>query len=176
MSKCIPHINMQHYSVVIISAMASHITSVSTVCSTVWSGTLRRQSSKFCLTGLCEGNSPVRASNAENISIWWRHHEKRIRTIKLDSEHVDIGIIFQCQQLYSLPTKIPWNTVYTSIYASPPRQNGHYFAGDMFSWMKILEFRLTFHWHLWGIVGNKSTSARVMAWRRTGGNEPMLPS
>ena len=33
------------------------------------------------VTGLCEGNSPVngefptqRASNAENVSIWWRHH------------------------------------------------------------------------------------------------------
>ena len=37
--------------------------------------------SKLCVPGLCEGNSPVtgefpaqRASNAENISIWWRHH------------------------------------------------------------------------------------------------------
>ena len=35
---------------------------------------------KLRVTGLCEGNSPVtgefpaqRASNAENISIWWRH-------------------------------------------------------------------------------------------------------
>ena len=33
------------------------------------------------VTGLCEGNSPVtdefppqRASNAEDVSIWWRHH------------------------------------------------------------------------------------------------------
>ena len=33
------------------------------------------------VTGLCEGNPPVtiefpsyRASNAENASIWWRHH------------------------------------------------------------------------------------------------------
>ena len=33
------------------------------------------------VTGLCEGNSPVtgqfpaqRASNAENVSIWWHHH------------------------------------------------------------------------------------------------------
>ena len=33
---------------------------------------------------LCEGNSPVtgeflaqRASNAENVSIWWRHHDQR---------------------------------------------------------------------------------------------------
>ena len=37
--------------------------------------------SKLRVTGLCEGNSPVtsefpaqRASNAENASIWWRHH------------------------------------------------------------------------------------------------------
>ena len=36
---------------------------------------------KLRVTGLCEGNSPVtgefpaqRASNAENVSIWWRHH------------------------------------------------------------------------------------------------------
>ena len=44
---------------------------------------LRRRSkktSKFRVTGLCEGNSPVtdefpsqRAINVENISIWWRH-------------------------------------------------------------------------------------------------------
>ena len=34
------------------------------------------------VSGLCEGNSPVtgefpaqRASNAENVSIWWRHHD-----------------------------------------------------------------------------------------------------
>ena len=40
--------------------------------------------SKLLVTGLCEGNSPVtgefptqRASNTENISIWWRHHGKR---------------------------------------------------------------------------------------------------
>ena len=35
------------------------------------------------IKGLCQWNSPVtgefpakRASNAENVSIWWRHHEK----------------------------------------------------------------------------------------------------
>ena len=40
-----------------------------------------KKTSKFSVTGLCEGNSPVtgefptrRASNAENVSIWWRHH------------------------------------------------------------------------------------------------------
>ena len=40
-----------------------------------------KKTSKFCVTGICEGNPPVtdgfpsqRASNAENFSIWWRHH------------------------------------------------------------------------------------------------------
>ena len=46
---------------------------------------LRRRSKKTSGlhgTGLCEGNSPVnnefpaqRSSNAENVSIWWSHHE-----------------------------------------------------------------------------------------------------
>ena len=40
-----------------------------------------KKTSKLRVTGLCEGNSPVtgefpaqRASNAGNVSIWWRHH------------------------------------------------------------------------------------------------------
>ena len=41
-----------------------------------------KKTSKFHVTGLCAGNSPVtggfpaqKASNAEKISIWWRHHD-----------------------------------------------------------------------------------------------------
>ena len=40
-----------------------------------------KKTSKLRVTGICGGNSPVpgefpaqMASNAENISIWWRHH------------------------------------------------------------------------------------------------------
>ena len=51
------------------SAIASQITSLTIVYSTVR------------VTGLCVGNSPgtgefpaQMASNAENVSIWWRHH------------------------------------------------------------------------------------------------------
>ena len=40
-----------------------------------------KKTSKLRFTGLCVGNSPVTgefpaqmASNAENVSIWWRHH------------------------------------------------------------------------------------------------------
>ena len=42
-----------------------------------------KNTSKLGVIGLCEGNSPVtgelpahRASYAENVSIWWRHHAK----------------------------------------------------------------------------------------------------
>ena len=62
------------------SAMASQITSLTIVYLTVYSVTDQIEH-QLCVTGLCEGNSPVtgefpakRASNAENVSIWWRHH------------------------------------------------------------------------------------------------------
>ena len=63
------------------SAMASQITGVSIVCSTVCSGSGQRtyQSSASLAFVMC--NSPVtgeflaqKASNAENVTIWWRHH------------------------------------------------------------------------------------------------------
>ena len=64
------------------STMASQITSLTIIYSTIY--LFRRRSkttSKFRVTGLCGGNSPVtgdfpapRANNAENVSIWWRHH------------------------------------------------------------------------------------------------------
>ena len=61
---------------------ASQITSLTIVYSTVYSGADQRKASKLCVTGLCAGNSPgtgefpaQMASNAENISIRWRHHD-----------------------------------------------------------------------------------------------------
>ena len=52
-------------------------------------GLFRRRSkktSKLRVTGLCEGNSPgtdefptQMASNAENVSIWWRHHDMELQ-------------------------------------------------------------------------------------------------
>ena len=67
----------QQYSDVIIGAMTSHDCLLNRL--------VRRRSkktSKLLVTGLCVGNSPVTgefpaqmANNAENVSIWWRHHE-----------------------------------------------------------------------------------------------------
>ena len=41
-----------------------------------------KKTSKLRVTGLCAGNSPGEfpaqmASNAENVSIWWRHHDAK---------------------------------------------------------------------------------------------------
>ena len=46
-----------------------------------------KKTSKLRVTGLCEGNSPgtgefpaQMTSDAENVSIWWRHHEWSLNT------------------------------------------------------------------------------------------------
>ena len=73
-----------HYNDVIMSAMAFQITSLTINYSTVYSTRRSKKTSKLRVTGLCEGNSPVTgwfpsqsASNAENVSIGWGHHERQ---------------------------------------------------------------------------------------------------
>ena len=62
-------------------AMASQITSLAIVYSTVYLRRRPKKTPKLRVTGLCEGNSQMAgefpaqmASNAEIVSIWWRHH------------------------------------------------------------------------------------------------------
>ena len=63
-------------------AMASQITSPTIVYSTVYSGAdQRKHQISALLAFFCVWNSPVigefpaqMVSNAENVSIWWRHH------------------------------------------------------------------------------------------------------
>ena len=70
-----------HYNDVRMSAMASQITSLTIVYSTVYSGTDQRKhqssTSLAFVRGIHRrpGEFPTQmASNAENVSIWWRHH------------------------------------------------------------------------------------------------------
>ena len=62
-------------------AMVSQITSISIVYSTVWSGADQGKYQISALLAFVKGihrwpvNSPHKASNAENVSIWWRHHD-----------------------------------------------------------------------------------------------------
>ena len=73
-------IKLHLYCGFIKGAMASHITSLTIVYSTVCSGGSKK-TSKLPVTGLCAGNSLVTGefpaqmvSNAENASSWWLHH------------------------------------------------------------------------------------------------------
>ena len=63
--------------------IASQINSLTIVYTTVYSDADKKKTSKLRVTGLCAGNSPgtgefpaQMASYAENVSIWWRHHER----------------------------------------------------------------------------------------------------
>ena len=70
-----------HYNGVIMDTMASQITILAIVYSTVYSGADQRNHQSSALLAFCAGNSPVTgefpaqmASNVENVFIWWHHH------------------------------------------------------------------------------------------------------
>ena len=79
----------QHYGDVKMGTIASQITSLTIVYSTVYSDADQNKTSKLRVTGLCAGNSPgtgefpaQMTSNAENVSIWWHHHEVIVTCLK----------------------------------------------------------------------------------------------
>ena len=78
--------------------VASQITSLTIVYSVNGLFGLRsKKTSKLHVTGLCVGNSPVTgefpaqmASNAENVSIWCRHHETNFAVPDLQTSCTDL--------------------------------------------------------------------------------------
>ena len=74
-----------------------------------------KKTSKLRLTGLCEVNSPEtgefpaqRASNAENVSIWWRHHGdlRSLRSRYVLCKQTDrVEHLYTNQRLYAVDTK-----------------------------------------------------------------------
>ena len=64
--------------------------------------------SKLCVTDLCEGNSPMtgefparRASNAENVSIWWRHHVISLSVLI-------VAFVFGLHHSWFISVKLHW--------------------------------------------------------------------
>ena len=89
-----------HYSDVIMGSLATPITSLTLVYSTVYSRRRSEKASKLRVTGLCAGNSTETgefpsqmASIAENVSIWWRHHEDAAYFDKITTTRARDGII-----------------------------------------------------------------------------------
>ena len=75
--------NKHHYDDVIMTTIASQITSLTVVYSVVYSGADQRNIKAPRHWPLCgeftgTGEFPAqRASYAENVSIWWRHHDDK---------------------------------------------------------------------------------------------------
>ena len=117
-----------------------------------------KKTSKLRITGLCAGNSPVtgdfpaqRASNAENVSIWWHH----------------LYIVSQASQ---------WRyvvTVEVQTLAHLPRgQNVRRFTDDIFKHIFLneniriwIEISLKFVPNI--PIANKPALVHVMAWHQT---------
>ena len=62
-------------------------------------GRRSKKTRKLRVTGLCAGNSPgtgkfptQMASNAKNVSIWWRHHDSSVKTAKAWSTVLEVKI------------------------------------------------------------------------------------
>ena len=79
------------------SVMVSQITGLMIVYSTFYSRCRSKKTSNLCITGLCLGNSPVtgecrpqRASNSENVSIWWCHHDYHPSTSDITMKGVHV--------------------------------------------------------------------------------------
>ena len=90
---------------------------------------ISKKASKLCVTGLCEGNSPVtgefpaqRASYAENFFIWWRHHGTEFLTtsFKLNYSNTNEQMKHNCSHGR------------LELATSRPVQNGRHFT-DKFS-------------------------------------------
>ena len=107
----------------------------------------RRRSKKtsMVVTGLCAGKSPVtgeflrqRASNAENISIWWRHHASR-RTLLIYEQAMISRCRFHRRQTYSMSSATTMLYIMrTRISDCTPRYSVgcllHIHAWDTCSW------------------------------------------
>ena len=100
------------------SAMASQITNLTTVCSTVYLGANQRKHQSFASLAFVRGNSPVtsefpaqRASNAENGSIWWRHHGDYETSECINAQRIlSLDVV-------SLKNRLNWFSVQWDIYS-----------------------------------------------------------
>ena len=85
-----------------------------------------KKTSKLCVAGLCEGNLPVtsrfpsqRASNAEDLSIWWHHHAVPAGNC---FHHWILTSVFQgCKVIFLRPKllfQLCWYPVFTTTEVS----------------------------------------------------------
>ena len=87
-----------------------------------WFESISKKTSKHRVTGLCEGASPVsqwfpsqKASNAENISIRWRHHEDFCYTVFFVAISGTFQLIDYVILWSQMGDKSPWKPTITEF-------------------------------------------------------------
>ena len=93
--------------------MASQITNLTIVYSTVYWGTNQRKHQSSASLAFVTGGFPAQvASNAENVSIWWRHHEPTFNAMSRVSIPNN-GVL--CKEPHQWPLRV--NDVFTQFVA-----------------------------------------------------------
>ena len=118
-----------------------------------WFQCRSKQTLKLRVTGLCKGNSPLtgefpaqKASDAENVSIWWRHHDstyfmrrrqKNIstRTGSKLNHYIDVIMATMAPKITSL------SVVYSTVYSDADQRKHQSSASLAFVW--------GIHWDRW---------------------------
>ena len=100
-------------------------------------------------------NSPQKASNAENASIWWRHH--------------DMDLAVWQRPLNSITHLLNTRKVHTLR----PRQNGRHFPDDIFKRIFLNEnvripISISLEFVPKGQINNSPALVQIMVWRRPG--------
>ena len=102
--------NQYHYGDVMSGAIASQITGLTICLLNRLFGCRSKKTSKLRVTGLFVGNSPgtgeipaQMASNAENVSIWWRHHATSSITLQILFDNYRRSSAIGC---FSSPTPV----------------------------------------------------------------------
>ena len=90
------NLQLPHCNDIIMGMLAFRITSTTIVYSTLYSRRISKKTPKVRITGLSAGNSQVtsefptqRASNAENVSIWWHYHDFIWLLVPTETNHHD---------------------------------------------------------------------------------------
>ena len=116
--------------------VASQITSLTIVYSTVYSGVDQRKHQRSALLAFVRrihasvtGEFPAqKASNAENISIWWRHHIYDLANLTNVSE----SIILQSVRLSFLHSfKLQFYSIYLNVKEEPRKPHWNKKAHDL---------------------------------------------
>ena len=102
-----------------------------------------KKTSKLRVTGPCVGNSPgtvefpaQMASNAENVSIWWRHHgvltfhEEGLQYLR----HLTAGIYRKCKFIFMFPQ---YNSTCKELKESNKNSPSIQFRMKLIRWLRL---------------------------------------